>query len=36
MDELRALLQPWYLQIKFIHLLFVMIWSFSTAVAYTW
>lgn len=36
MDELRALLQPWYLQIKFIHLLFVMIWSFSTAVAYSW
>ncbi|ERP90094.1 hypothetical protein Q670_14445 [Alcanivorax sp. P2S70] len=36
MEELRQLLLPWYLQIKFVHLLFVMIWSFSTAVAYTW
>lgn len=36
MEELRTLLLPWYLQIKFVHLLFVMIWSFSTAVAYSW
>ncbi|MZR63304.1 hypothetical protein [Alcanivorax sp. DP30] len=36
MEELRVLLQPWYLQIKFVHLLFVMIWSFSTAAAYSW
>lgn len=27
---------PWYPQIRFVHLLAVMIWSFSTAVAYTW
>jgi uncharacterized membrane protein len=25
---------PWYLQVKFIHLLMVAMWSFSTAVAY--
>ena len=36
LEELRQVLQPWYLQIKFIHLLAVMIWSFSTAVAYIW
>lgn len=35
-EEIRQLLAPWYLQIKFVHLLSVMIWSFSTAVAYTW
>lgn len=34
MEELRSLLLPWYLQIKFIHLLMVAMWSFSTAVAY--
>jgi hypothetical protein len=34
LEELRALLQPWYLQIKFIHLLVVALWAFSTAVAY--
>jgi hypothetical protein len=34
LEELRTLLQPWYLQIKFIHLLMVAMWSFSTAVAY--
>ena len=36
LEEIRQALQPWYLQIKFIHLITVMIWSFSTAVAYTW
>ncbi|GAB5453484.1 MAG: hypothetical protein Hals2KO_38120 [Halioglobus sp.] len=34
MEELRGLLAPWYLQIKFIHLFMVAMWSFSTAVAY--
>ena len=34
MEELRILLQPWYLQIKFLHLLMVAMWSFSTMVAY--
>jgi hypothetical protein len=33
-DELRALLLPWYLQIKFVHLFTVGLWSFSTVVAY--
>ena len=32
----REALMPWYQHIKFVHLLAVMIWSFSTAVAYTW
>lgn len=34
MDELRSLLLPWYLQIKFVHLLMVAMWSFSTVVAF--
>ncbi|MDX1734690.1 MAG: hypothetical protein R3228_09990 [Halioglobus sp.] len=34
MEELRALLQPWYLHFKFVHLFMVAMWSFSTAVAY--
>jgi hypothetical protein len=36
LDALRNTLQPFYLDIKFVHLFFVMIWSWSTAVAYTW
>lgn len=34
MEELRSLLLPWYLQIKFFHLLMVAMWSFSTVVAF--
>jgi len=34
LDEIRSLLLPWYLHVKFIHLLAVAVWSFSTAVAY--
>lgn len=36
LDIWREGLMPWYQQIRFVHLLAVMIWSFSTAVAYTW
>lgn len=36
LDTLRETLGPFYLHIKFIHLFFVMIWSWSTAVAYSW
>jgi len=35
-DALREALAPGYLYIKFVHLFFVMIWSWSTSVAYTW
>ena len=34
MEELRTVLMPWYLQVKFVHLFMVAMWSFSTAVAY--
>jgi hypothetical protein len=34
LEELRILLLPWYLQVKFVHLFMVAMWSFSTAVAY--
>lgn len=34
MEELRSFLLPWYLQIKFFHLLMVAMWSFSAAVAF--
>ncbi len=34
LEELRTLLLPWYLQVKFVHLFMVAMWSFSTAVAY--
>lgn len=34
MEELRVFLSPWYLQLKFLHLLTVAMWSFSTAVAF--
>ena len=33
-DALQSLLAPWYLEIKFLHLLFVGVWMFSTSVAY--
>lgn len=36
MEAVRQLLLPYYLEIKFVHLFFVMMWSWSTAVAYTW
>lgn len=36
LDSLRSALAPSYLYIKFIHLFFVMIWGWSTAVAYSW
>ncbi|MEZ5504559.1 MAG: hypothetical protein R3F47_05995 [Gammaproteobacteria bacterium] len=36
LESLRELLAPAYLYIKFIHVFFVMIWSWSTAVAYSW
>lgn len=31
---MQDLLLPWYAQIKFLHIVFVGIWAFSTAVAY--
>lgn len=31
---MQELLAPWYAQIKFLHVIFVGIWAFSTAVAY--
>lgn len=34
--SIQATFAPYYLYIKFIHLFFVMIWAWSTAVAYTW
>ena len=36
LDATREALAPFYLYIKFVHVFFVMIWSWSTAVAYTW
>jgi uncharacterized membrane protein len=36
LDAIRSAFAPYYLYIKFVHLLAVMIWSFSTAVAYVW
>ena len=36
MDIAQALLAPWYLQIKFVHLLFVGVWMFSTSMAYVY
>lgn len=35
-DAARDALAPAYLYIKFVHVFFVMIWSWSTAVAYSW
>lgn len=34
MDALTGLLAPWYAQLKFLHVISVAMWSFSTAVAY--
>ncbi len=36
LDELRVAIAPYYLHIKWLHVVSVAIWSFSTAVAYTW
>lgn len=35
-ETLRALLAPYYLQIKFIHIVAVTVWLWSTAVAYAY
>lgn len=35
-DVLREILAPWYLYIKFVHVIFVMIWVWSTAHAYAY
>ena len=36
LEALQSTLLPWYTLIKFIHVFFVMIWAWSTAVAYVW
>ena len=36
LDALRMELAPWYLQIKFLHIIFMATWVMSTSVAYTW
>ncbi|MCG8670149.1 MAG: hypothetical protein MI867_12095 [Pseudomonadales bacterium] len=36
LEDLQSALMPYYIYIKFVHVFFVMIWSWSTAVAYTW
>lgn len=36
LDTMREVLGPFYLYIKFVHVFFVMIWGWSTAVAYSW
>jgi uncharacterized membrane protein len=35
-EVVREFMLPYYLYVKFVHLFFVMIWSWSTSVAYTW
>ena len=35
-DTISSTLAPYYLQIKFVHLLFVAMWFWSTSVAYTY
>lgn len=35
-EALLAGLRPWYRQIQFVHLMFAMVWGWSTAVAYFW
>lgn len=36
LDTIHAALVPWYLELKFVHLFFVMIWAWSTSVAYSY
>lgn len=35
LDLIRELFAPYYIYVKFVHVMAVMIWSWSTAVAYT-
>ena len=35
-ESVQSVFAPYYLYIKFIHVFFVMIWAWSTAVAYGW
>lgn len=36
LQTIHDALQPWYLQFKFLHVFFAMVWAFSTAVAYSY
>lgn len=36
LETMQNALAPYYVYIKFVHVFFVMIWAWSTAVAYTW
>ena len=36
LESVREVLMPFYLQVKFLHVFFAMIWAFSTAVAYSY
>lgn len=36
LEAIRTTLAPWYLYLKFMHLLMVMIWGWSTMVGYVW
>lgn len=36
LDELKNFLLPFYLYIKFIHVVFMAVWFMSTSVAYSW
>ncbi len=36
LEALQSALLPYYTLIKFVHVFFVMIWAWSTAVAYVW
>ena len=36
LEALQSTFAPYYLYIKFVHVFFVMIWAWSTAVAYGW
>ncbi|MCG8316583.1 MAG: hypothetical protein MI976_25500 [Pseudomonadales bacterium] len=36
LETIQSSLAPYYMYIKFIHVFFVMIWAWSTAVAYSW
>ncbi len=36
LEDIRQALLPFYMHIKFIHVIFMAVWFMSTAVAYTW
>lgn len=36
LETIQSAFAPYYIYIKFVHVFFVMIWAWSTAVAYTW